>query len=130
MSHAVFNGSTFTSPPCFTGSLSDAPSVIWMNLLKSRRVFQFLWRVPEDLLVGKAVVNALAIHVNYGDHVGGILTDEAEKLLSSRELTADPMDLKLLIDTVKVKQQYHTDESPLCLLHSETRFPIFSRMEK
>jgi hypothetical protein len=62
-------------------------------------------------LVGKAVVNALAVHVHDGDHVGGVLVDQVEELFAFEELAAYAMDQEILIDSVEVEEENEAHES-------------------
>src|SRR2546427_478171 len=76
-----------------------------MNLLESRRSLKFLRRISQHFLIGEAVVNPLPVHVHDGDHVCCILTDQVKELLSFHQLTADPVDQKMLIDRVEVEEE-------------------------
>ena len=51
-----------------------------------------------------------AIAVDQRDHVGGILTDELKKLISLGQLAANAVELQMLIDGVKVEEQYQSGQ--------------------
>ena len=72
---------------------------------------QFLGRVAEDAEVGKAVVNAAAVHVDDGDHVGGVVADQVEELFALEKLSADAMDQKILVDGVKIEEENQANEA-------------------
>src|SRR5260370_36481026 len=71
---------------------------------------QLLQRIAEDFLIGKTIEDAFAFHVYDGDHVRGILRDEAEELLTSNELAPHAVNLELLIEGVDVKNQDQADK--------------------
>ena len=96
--HAVFEGLPFSGAAGFGAGFLHLSAILGMNLLKAGGVFQLGDRVAQRAFVGDAVVNAIAVHVDDGDEVGGVFSDEAEELLALEQLATDAMDLKLLED--------------------------------
>jgi hypothetical protein len=62
-------------------------------------------------LVGKAVVNALAVHVHDGDHVGRVVADQVEEFFPFEQLAAYAMDQEILINSVEIEEENEADES-------------------
>src|SRR5271157_4442507 len=79
-----------------------------MNLLDRRGPFQLLGRVPEDLLIGRAVVQPAAIAVDECDHIGGIFANQLKELIALRQLASNALELQILINRVKVEKQYQS----------------------
>ena len=82
-----------------------------MNLLEKRGALQLLVAVAENSRVGRAVVEPAPGRIHDGDHVGGVLADQAEKLFAFHQLMSNPIDLDLLIDRVDVEEQHQADEA-------------------
>jgi hypothetical protein len=75
-----------------------------MNLLDRRSGLQLLRRIPEDLLIGGAVVQPATIAIDERDHIGGVFADELKKLISLSQLAPNAVELQVLIDRVKVEK--------------------------
>jgi hypothetical protein len=73
----------------------------------------------------EAVVDAPAFHVDDGNKVCSIFTDQSEQFLAFKQLTADAMNLQLLVDAVEVEQQHQAGESPDGFLHGDAGLPGF-----
>ena len=67
---------------CFAAGFENLEAVVGMNLLKDGRASEFLGRVAENFFVGGAVVKAMALAVDQGDHVRGVLRNDAEQLFA------------------------------------------------
>ena len=88
----------------FSGS-KHASAVVGVNLFQRRCCTQFGLAVPKDLLVGGAVVKAMTILVDNGNHVCGVFTDELKEAVVLRQLAADALQLQVLIDRIDVEEE-------------------------
>src|SRR5258708_2131839 len=82
-----------------------------MDLFQGGSCFEFFKAVAKNFLVRRAVVEAIALNIDHGDHVAGIFGDEAEKSLLLDDLASNAHNLKLLVDGVDIKQQDETDQA-------------------
>ncbi len=81
-----------------------------MDLLNRRSIFQVFGRIPQHLLVRGTVVEPAAFAVHQRNHVRRVFADELKKLVTLRQLPADALQLKMLIDRVQVEQQHQTGQ--------------------
>lgn len=56
--------------------------------------------------------------------------DQTEEFLSFRQLAANALDLKLLMNAINVKKKNRAHEPPNRLAEGEQRFPAFLRLQK
>src|SRR6267154_2556730 len=82
-----------------------------MNLIDGGAAAQFLRRVPKHLLISRAVVEPAAFTIHHCDHVGCVLSDELEQLVTLRKLTPDSLKLQVLVHRVDVEQQNESSQS-------------------
>ena len=76
--------------------VEECGSVIGMDLFEDGRGRQFGGRVAQDALIRRTVVEAVALGVDQGDHVGGIFGDDAKELFAIRGPSVGEVDPKLL----------------------------------
>src|SRR5208282_2276933 len=100
VAYSVFHPLSLAAQAGFFCCLQYSRAIVGMNLLGRRSGFQVLGRIPEDLLIGGAVVQPATIAVDQRDHIGGILTDELEKLISLSQLASNALELHVLINRV------------------------------
>jgi hypothetical protein len=76
----------------FAAGFEDFETVIGMNLLEDGRAGEFVGRVAQDFFIGGAVVEAVALGVDEGNHVGGVLGDDAKELFAIAGAAVDEVD--------------------------------------
>jgi len=76
-----------------------------MNLLQWRCRIQFVLAIAEDRLIGRAVVNAMPVPIDHGDHVCSVFTDKLKEAIPLSQLPTDTLQLKVLIDRVNIEQE-------------------------
>ena len=103
VAHAIFDTSAHASGTRFPACFLDFRPIIRMHLFECARVLQLFRAVTQDSLIGGAVVEALAVCIHHGDHVGGIFADQAEQLLPLHQLVPHAVDLELLIDRIEIE---------------------------
>ena len=86
--------------------LKHPETIVRMNLLEGRGLAQFCRRVPQNLLVGRAVVETAPFHVDQRDHVRRVFGDNLEKLFLGFCLALDPVETQLLVQ----QQDHHRSE--------------------
>src|SRR5579863_2330664 len=130
MKNAVFEGLPLSRAARFGTGFLHIRAIFRVDLLKARGVFKFFGRVAQSSFVGDAVVDAIAVHIDDGDEVGGVFADEPEELFALEQLATDAVDLKLLEDGVEVEKEYEADQAPDGLLEFEEGFPCFAGVQE
>ena len=82
VAHTVLNGAAFAAGGRFLRRLFRHLTSSGMNLLEKRRALQLLIAVSENSRVGRAIVEPAPVRIHDGDHVHGVLADQAEQLLA------------------------------------------------
>jgi len=82
--------------PGFACGFQDFEAVVGMDLFEDGRGCQFRGRVAQDTLIRRAVVEAMALGVDQGDHVGGVFSDDAKELFAIRSASVGEVDPELL----------------------------------
>lgn len=119
MTHAVFDRVSGPCPSRFLGGGLDSRDVFRVNLCECGGAFQFFDGVAEHALVRSAVVQAIPLGVDDGDHIGGVFADQAEDLFAFNEPTPNAMYLQLLVDRIQVEKQYDAEQARDLLAQSE-----------
>ena len=88
---AVFQSFSDTRAAGLRSGILNALTIIGVNLLETRRGLQFFLRISQNLLIRHTVENPLPVHIDDGDHVGGVFADQVKQLFPINELTADSM---------------------------------------
>ena len=84
VAHAVFQALAAAGATGLLGRVQDLLLVVGMDLIQGGGALQFFFRISQHLLVGWTVIEPLAVVVDDGDHVGGILGDQFEELIAMR----------------------------------------------
>ena len=111
MTDAIFQVLADAGALRFLCGRSHALAVFRMDLIHRGRIFQFLSGVAEYFLVRVAVEDAPAVRIHYGDHVGRVFADQAEKFFALGHTVAHTMNLQLLKDGVDVENQYQCNQA-------------------
>ena len=109
MPNAIFHSSAHSRAARIIRGINHSLAIVLMDLLESRRLAQFLLRITKHFLVGRTVVEPLAVCIDNGNHVRRILADQPEKLLSFGQLLAESGELHLLKHHVNIEEQNHAD---------------------
>src|SRR5438874_11794878 len=76
-----------------------------MDLIDRGAVAQFCGCIAENSFIGRAVVEPAAFTIHYRDHVGCVIGDKLEQLVTMRKLSPDSLKLKVLVHRVEIEQQ-------------------------
>src|SRR5690348_13832269 len=112
MSNTVFQGLAAAGKAGFLGGFDYARAVVGMNLFQGRGLLQLFGGIAKNLLIRGAVIKAPPVAINQGDHIGGILANQAKKLVMLGQLPPDAVQLQVLIDSVDVKQKHEGSQTP------------------
>src|SRR5712671_6959150 len=85
------------------GSLEDTRAIVRMNLIRGGSGCQVLRTVSKNFLIRRAVIEALSVAIDHGDHVRGIFRNQLKELFALGQLAADPLQLPLLVDGIDVE---------------------------
>ncbi len=66
----------------------------------------------------------MAVHIDDGDHVGGVFADQMKQLFPVDQLTTDSMNQKVLVDGVKIEEENQAHEPSYGLRKNVLRVEI------
>src|SRR6267378_6655120 len=98
MSDAVFEPFSAACVTSFLRSLQYTRVIVRMNMIHGGSRCQLFRAISKDSLIGGTVIKALAVAVDYGNHVGGIFRNQLKELFTLGELAADSLQLPTLVN--------------------------------
>jgi len=111
VAHSVLDLATDALCSRLCGRFVNASSIVGVNLIERRSRSKLLQTVTENFLVSRAVVDTVAISVDYRDHVGSVLSDQTKHFFPFEEVPSYPINLNLLKDYVDVEKKHQANEA-------------------
>src|SRR5712672_2322172 len=103
MPDAVFQSFPPASVASLLGSFQYTHAIVRMNLIRGRSGCQVFRTVSKNFLIRRAVIEALSVAIDHGNHVRGIFRNQLKELFALGQLAADPLQMPLLEEGLDVE---------------------------
>ena len=97
MADAIFEPFAPAGVASFLRSFEHARAVVRMDLIHRGSCGQFFGAIPKNFMICGTVIEAPSVAVDYGNHVGGIFRNQLKKVFPLGQLSADSLQLPLLV---------------------------------